>query len=49
MPAVTTDKTQIKFYVRSDDIRAALKSAADADMSEWLEQWREALAGRRAH
>ena len=47
MSDVPTDKTQIKFYARSDDLRDALKRAADADMrsvstliemilSEWL-------------
>jgi hypothetical protein len=29
---VTTDKTQIKFYVKREEIRDALKRAADADM-----------------
>lgn len=48
MSAVTTDKTQIKFYVKRDELREALKRAADADMrsvstlvelvlTEWLE------------
>jgi hypothetical protein len=32
MSVVTTDKTQIKFYARSDDLKDALKRAADADM-----------------
>ena len=46
---VTTEKTQIKFYVKREEIRDALKRAADADMrsvstlielilTEWLEQ-----------
>lgn len=46
--SVPTDKTQIKFYVKRDEIRDALKRAADADMrsvstliemvlTEWLE------------
>jgi hypothetical protein len=45
---VPTDKTQIKFYVKRDDLRDALKRAADADMrsvstliemvlTEWLD------------
>jgi hypothetical protein len=50
MSDVTTDKTQIKFYAnRGDDLRDALKRAADADMrsvstliemilTEWLEK-----------
>jgi hypothetical protein len=48
MSDVTTDKTQIKFYVKREEIRDALKRAADADMrsvstlielvlTEWLE------------
>jgi hypothetical protein len=29
---VTTDKTQIKFYARREDLREALKRAAENDM-----------------
>jgi hypothetical protein len=32
MADVPTDKTQIKFYVKREELREALKRAADADM-----------------
>jgi hypothetical protein len=49
MSDVPTDKTQIKFYAKGDDLRDALKRAADDDMrsvstliemilTEWLEK-----------
>jgi hypothetical protein len=49
MSDVTTDKTQIKFYVKREELREALKRAAAADMrsvstliemilTEWLDR-----------
>ena len=48
MANVTTDKTQIKFYAKREDLREALKRAAENDMrsvsvlielilTDWLE------------